>query len=122
MNIHAGNRDPLSFLPLTTVELEILLSVAGDGRHGSAIMQDVEARSAGSLVLRPGTLYRAISRLLADGLIAERDAPADADSTDERRRYYRLTPLGYEVSALEARRLARQVRTVRVRRLLQGEV
>ena len=119
MNIVAGNRDPISFLPLTTVEFEILLSLAGEGRHGYAIMQDVEARSAGSLTLRPGTLYRAISRLLTDRLIEERDAPAD---TDERRRYYRLTPLGNEVSALEARRLARQVRTARARKLLQGEV
>ena len=122
MNIYDGNRDPLSFLPLTTVEFEILLSVAGEGRHGYAIMQDVEARSAGSLVLRPGTLYRAIGRLLANGLIEERDAPPDADSADERRRYYRLTTLGHEVSSLEARRLARQVRTARARRLLHEKV
>jgi DNA-binding PadR family transcriptional regulator len=122
MNRYAGNRDPVSFLPLTTVEFEILLSLAGEGRHGYAIMQDVEARSAGALVLRPGTLYRAISRLLADHLIEERDAPPGQDTDDERRRYYRLTPLGHEVSALEARRLARQVRTARARKLLQGEV
>ena len=122
MNILVGNRDPLSFLPLTTVEFEILLSLAGEGRHGYAIMQDVEARSAGSLTLRPGTLYRAISRLLTDRLIEERDAPADADSTDERRRYYRLTSLGQDVASLEARRLARQVGTARARKLLQREV
>jgi DNA-binding PadR family transcriptional regulator len=121
MNIHTGNRDPLSFLPLTTVEFEILLSAVGEGRHGYAIMQDVEARSAGTLSLLPGTLYRAIGRLLADGLIEERDVPPGAESTDERRRYYRLTALGQEVSELEARRLARQVKTARARRLLRGE-
>jgi len=121
VNIHAKNRDLLSFLPLTTVEFEILLSVAGKGRHGYAIMQDVETRSAGALSLLPGTLYRAIGRLLADRLIEECDAPPGADSSDERRRYYRLTPLGREVSELEARRLARQVRTARARKLLRGE-
>ena len=107
---------------MTTVEFEILLSLAGEGPHGYAIMQDVESRSAGALVLRPSTLYRAISRLLSDRLIEERDAPPGADSEDERRRYYRLTPLGHEISALKARRLARQVRTARARKLLQGEV
>ena len=106
----------------TRAEFHVLLALRHTSRHGYAIMQDVEARSAGSLVLRPGTLYRAIGRLLANGLIEERDAPPDADSADERRRYYRLTTLGHEVSSLEARRLARQVRTARARRLLHGEV
>jgi len=121
VNINSGNRDPLTFLPLTTVEFEILLSVAGEGRHGYAIMQDVEARSAGALSLLPGTLYRAIGRLLANRLVEECDAPPGTDSVDERRRYYGLTTLGHEVSALEARRLARQVRTARARKLLRGE-
>jgi len=69
-------------------------------------MQDVEARTDGALSMLPGTLYRAIGRLLADDLIEERDVPPGADSKDERRRYYRLTPLGQKVSELEARRLA----------------
>ena len=120
MNIVSGNRDPSSFLPLTTVEFEILLSLAAANRHGYAIMQEVEARSEGALILRPGTLYRAISRLLDDGLIAElNDAPAPG--SDERRRYYRLNPLGRKVLSLEARRLARQVSVARARRLLRGE-
>ncbi len=36
-------------------------------------------------MLRPGSLYRAVHRLLEQGLVAE---------TDGRRRTYRLTPIG----------------------------
>src|SRR5213594_1736042 len=109
MNRFKENIAPSRFLPLTTIEFEILLSLAGADRHGYAVMQEVEARSGGTLVLRPGTLYRAISRLLDGALIEELDEAPDPGLDDERRRYYRLTTLGREVAALEARRLARQV-------------
>lgn len=113
-------REPKSFLPLTTVEFEILLTLAAGTCHGYAIMQEVEARSEGALVLRPGTMYRAIGRLLNDRLIEETAAPPGAGSTDERRRYYCTTSLGDQISALEARRLARQVSAARARKLLGG--
>jgi len=119
MNIFSGNREPGSFLPLTTMEFEILLSLAANALHGYAIMQEVESRSQGALVLRPGTLYRALGRLLDDGLVEEQDPPRG--DSDERRRYYRLTLLGRQVSSLEARRLARQVSVARARKLLEGE-
>lgn len=109
-----------SFLPLTAVEFEILLTLAAGTRHGYAIIQEVEQRSEGAVVLRPGTLYRAISRLLDNGLVEEAEAPELTDSTDPRRRYYRMTLLGERVSTLEARRLARQVNVARARKLLGG--
>jgi DNA-binding PadR family transcriptional regulator len=112
----------LQALPmLTSIEFEILLSLAGTDRHGYAIKQDIEARSgeAGeALVMRPGTLYRAISRLLDAALIEELDEAPDPDADDERRRYYRLTARGEEAAKLEARRLARQVTAARARKLL----
>ena len=40
---------------------------------------------------------------------------------DERRRYYRLSPLGHDVAAAEARRLAGQLDRARARRLLRGK-
>ena len=113
-------REPKSYLPLTTVEFEILLTLAAGARHGYAIMQEVAARSEGALVLRPGTLYRAIGRLLDDRLIEETSAPSGDQSTDERRRYYCTTPLGERISCLEAHRLARQVSAARTRKLLGG--
>src|SRR4051812_13913895 len=85
------------FLPLTPVVLEIALALAAGERHGYEIMQDVERRTNGQIVLHPGTLYRALGRLLDQRLIEELDErPAPED--DERRRYYRLTPLGQQVA------------------------
>ena len=91
-------------LPLTPTVFEILLSLATQPRHGYAIMQEVEHRSGGAVVLRPGSLYRAIHRLLQRGLVAELDGPVDED---ERRRYYELTQLGRAVAGAETERYAR---------------
>ena len=108
---------PDRFLPLTAVVFEILLALAGGDRHGYDVMQDVEQRTAGRIVLHPGTLYRALARLLDQGLIDELDE-RPGDVGDERRRYYRLTALGHAVARAEARRLADQVNAAK--RLLRG--
>ena len=99
------------------MEFEILLSLAGGERHGYAILQDITSRSHGALTVRPGTLYRAISRLLDAAFIQE---IARSGVADERRRVYGLTPAGRRAAAVEAERLARQVDTARARRLLKG--
>ena len=90
------------FLPLPTAGFHILVALADRDRHGYSIMQDVSARTDGTVRLSAGTLY---SRMLEQGLIEElRDSP-DPDSEDQRRRYYRLTALGRQVALAEARRL-----------------
>jgi len=104
--------------PLTSIEFDILLSLADGDRHGYAIKLDIEARADGEVVMRPGTLYRAISRLLDGGLIGELDVAPVPEQSDERRRYYTLTSQGNEAAKLEARRLARQVSAARSRKLL----
>jgi DNA-binding PadR family transcriptional regulator len=102
------------FLPLTPVVLEIALSLAAGERHGYEIMQDVERRTDGGIVLHPGTLYRALGRLLDQGLIEELDErPGAAGADDERRRYYRLTPLGQAAARAEVDRLASQISAAR---------
>ena len=105
------------FLPLTPVVLEIALALAQDERHGYEIMQEVERRTEGRIVLHPGTLYRALSRLLEQKLIEELEARPSPDEY-ERRRYYRLTPLGAAVVNAEVDRLADQVAAAR--RLFRG--
>ena len=101
--------DPSPFLPLPLATFHILLATADEGRHGYAIIQDVEARTGGALRLSAGTLYRSIQRMLEDGLIEEmRERPAPEDD-DERRRYYRITPLGSAVVRAEASRLTELV-------------
>lgn len=110
-----------SFLPLQPATFQILIALAGEDRHGYAIIQDVAARTNGELKLSPGTLYRSIQRMLEQGLLVEpRTRPAPADD-DERRRYYRITPLGVAVAKAEARRLAGLVRMARARGLAPGK-
>jgi DNA-binding PadR family transcriptional regulator len=89
------------------------MAVASEDRHGYAIIQDVAASTNGELTLSAGTLYRSIQRMLEQGLLIEtRDRPAPEDD-DERRRYYRITPLGRTVAKAEAARLTQLVRLAR---------
>jgi DNA-binding PadR family transcriptional regulator len=101
-----------ALLPLPPATFHILLAVLNEERHGYAIIQDVEARTAGELRMSAGTLYRSIARMVEQGLISEvtrKRSPAD----DERRRYYRILPFGTAVARAEMRRLAQLVRLAR---------
>ena len=107
---------PDALLPLPSATLHILLALAETDRHGYAIMQDVAARTEGELRLSAGTLYRAVARMVEQGLIVEvekRRTRAD----DERRRYYRITTLGQAVARAEVRRLLQLVRHAQARGL-----
>ena len=107
------------FLPLRPVEFDVLLSLSAGERHGYGIIQDAEARG---FMPAPdvGTLYRALRRMQDQGLIdptARRDAP---DGADERRHYYRITPLGLRVARAEAHRMAALTRAARASGLLEA--
>jgi DNA-binding PadR family transcriptional regulator len=73
--------------------LFILVSLAGDEKHGYAMMEDIKATCGARL--GPGTLYGALSRLERRGLVE----PLVSD--ERRRRPYRITAAGAE--ALEGR-------------------
>lgn len=109
---------PDGLLPMTPAVFHILLALADGEKHGYAIMQEVETCTDGELTLGPGTLYGAIKRLLAAGMIEESDQRPDPELDDERRRYYRLTGLGERALSAEAARLARQVQTARLKHVL----
>lgn len=120
LNVDDDDRDPApeNLLPLPPATFHILLAVADDERHGYGIIQDVAARTNGSLRLSPGTLYRSIQRMLEQGLLVEvKERPAAADD-DERRRYYRITRLGRLVAEAEARRLVQLVDMARAARFV----
>jgi DNA-binding MarR family transcriptional regulator len=55
--------------------------------------------------------------MLAAGMVEESDVRPDPAIDDERRRYYRMTPLGRRVVRAEAQRLANAVTAARTRRL-----
>jgi DNA-binding PadR family transcriptional regulator len=101
--------DPLKFLPLSPHQFHILLALTDGERHGYGVIQDVDQRTGGDLRLGTGTLYTAIARLVSLGLIA------DTGRADDRRRYYRLLPLGRAVLAAETRRLEALVRHAHAR-------
>ena len=107
----------VAMLPLLPATFHILVALADEDRHGYAIIQDVAARTDGSIRLSPGTLYRSIQRMLEDGLIVETDERPSPEDDDERRRYYRLTALGTAVAQAEAARLMDLVRMARARGL-----
>ena len=103
---------------MRSVEFHILLALASEERHGYVILQEVAALTGGEMHVEPGTLYRALHRMLNDGWVAESARRPAADLDDERRRYYRLTPAGRRVAAAEAARLQRLVTVARAHRLL----
>lgn len=85
----------------------ILTALVARSQHGYGIISDVHEISGGRVRLRPGTLYTALDRVRADGLI-EVDREEIVDS--RLRRYYRLTPAGAKVLADEAARLQANAR------------
>jgi DNA-binding PadR family transcriptional regulator len=102
-----------ALLPLPAATFHILLALAEQDRHGYAIIQDVAERTSGELKLGAGTLYRSIQRMLEQGLIVETRERPDPDEDDERRRYYRIAPLGEAVARAETRRLSELIRMAR---------
>jgi DNA-binding PadR family transcriptional regulator len=108
--------------PMPAASLYLLLALLGGENHGYALMQLVEQQSDGAVRMGPGTLYGTLNRLLAGGLITEttqvRSAgqvaadsaglsagQAPQTSSEERRRYYRLTADGSRVALNELSRL-----------------
>jgi len=111
--------DPNSQLPLTPVVLHILMTLADGERHGYAIAQEIEETTEGQIRMGPGTLYGSIQRMLTTSLIEETPARRRPAGDDERRRYYRMTPLGRRTLELELQRLSRVVRLARTKHLLR---
>ncbi|MCP2244386.1 Transcriptional regulator PadR-like family protein [Lentzea aerocolonigenes] len=85
----------------------VLTALAEEPLHGYAIVQAVEQLSEGRTVLRVGTLYGVLDRLVADGF-AERDR--EEVHQGRLRRYYKLTDSGVRALQAEVARLSANVR------------
>ncbi|WP_432843854.1 PadR family transcriptional regulator [Dactylosporangium sp. CA-092794] len=91
----------------------ILTALAGAPRHGYGILQEVTELSGGRVTLLTGTLYTALDRLTAEGLVElDREELVDGRA----RRYYRLTAEGLTALSAETARL-RGLATVAERKL-----
>lgn len=104
---------------LTSSQFHILLTLADGERHGYAIMQEIERRTAGSVELGPATLYRSIKQLLGRGLIEEVRDGSGGDG-EKRRRSYVLTVMGRRQTVEETRRLQTLVRWAEDALVLEG--
>jgi DNA-binding PadR family transcriptional regulator len=108
--------DARQFLPLKPLVYEILLALSEGERHGWSLVKEIQERHGGGRIL-PANFYRTLRGMLADGLIEEAD-PRRGE-TDERRRYFRISPLGRSTGQSEARRLTQIAADARTRKLLK---
>jgi transcriptional regulator len=93
---------------LPTLILEALLNAPS---HGYRIALQIKERSEGVLDFKEGTLYPALHKLEAEGLIQS----FEATENGRQRRYYRITKDGREALArdrAEWRQLSRAVTTI----------
>jgi DNA-binding PadR family transcriptional regulator len=102
-------------LPLTPTVFHALVALASEPRHGYAIAQEVEELTEGRVVMGPGTLYGSLQRMTEVGLIQETENPGDGGLHADRRKYYRVTPLGQAALRAESERLLRTLAVVQER-------
>lgn len=96
-------RDNIKGGALTEVTFFILLSVY-QPKHGYAIMQFIEEKTDGRLVLGAGTLYGALTSLEEKGWIIQ------CSNTGGRKKEYLITNAGKEVCNKEIIRLKELVK------------
>ena len=99
----APHDQPEAFLPLPASVMHIIVALAEGEKHGYAIMREVDELSGGAVGWDRARLYGSIKRMIDQGLIEETDERPDPALDDQRRRYYRLTPLGTQVGRAERR-------------------
>ena len=105
-------------LPLPPATLLILLALATGEKHGYSIMQEARRLSGGDFRIGPATLYTTIQRLLDSGWIEEVTGP---ETSDSRRRYYRLSSLGSSAVKQELRRMEALVKKAKALGLRPAE-
>jgi DNA-binding PadR family transcriptional regulator len=101
----------MEVLPLTEPVLLILLSLAGQPRHGYSILKDVEQMSDGRVVLSTGTLYGALRRLLDEEWIER----IEEEESSRGRQAYRLTSRGRKNLQLEIGRMKQLTHLAKLR-------
>lgn len=92
--------------PMREPTFWILTALVDQPRHGYAVMKQVTSLSGGEMTLLAATLYAALDRLAAEGLVeVDREEVVDGRA----RRYYRLTREGAAALTAETERLRRNV-------------
>jgi DNA-binding PadR family transcriptional regulator len=113
--------DPRRYLPLTSLDFQVLTLLATRELHGYGIAQASAELLADQPPLDVGSLYRIISRMLDERLIREVRAPRASPDDRRVRRYYTATELGRAVARAEAYRLRALLASPATLRLLETE-
>lgn len=92
------------YVPMTETGFYILFCLQEE-MHGYSITQNVKDMTGGEVVISPGTMYGSLSKMEKDGLIA-------FVREEDKRKLYRITPLGQEVLDLETARIRRLYRNI----------
>ena len=108
----------MSATKLTAAEFHILLALADGDRHGLGIVDEVERRTEGEVMLGPGILYGSLKRMVEEGLVEEAAERPDPEHDDPRRRYYHITELGNSAARTEASKWARVVKVAQEKEIL----
>ena len=87
------------YVPMTETGFYILFCLQTPN-HGYGIVQRVEKLTDGEIRLAPGTMYGSLSKMEKDGVIR-------FIREEDKRKIYKITPLGEEVLALEIKRIER---------------
>jgi PadR family transcriptional regulator len=94
--------------PMREPTFWILTALAAEPRHGYGVILQAAALSGGRVKLQAGTLYAALDRLAAEGLVeVDREELVDGRT----RRYYRLTQRGATALGAETERLRASLET-----------
>jgi DNA-binding PadR family transcriptional regulator len=86
---------------LTEQAFFVLTALAERPMHGYGLVQEVEQLSAGRVLLRVGTLYGVLERMVSEGLVAH---ARDEVVSGRLRRYYQLTEDGVAALTMDAAR------------------
>jgi DNA-binding PadR family transcriptional regulator len=92
-------------VPMTSTAFHILLALSKQEQHGYSIIKAVLEQSDQKIRLGAGVLYSNLKRFTDLGWIEELEERPAPDADDERRRYYRLTKIGWRAAQTEAKRL-----------------
>ena len=99
------NRIKRVYVPMSETAFYILFCLQQE-RHGYNITQKVKELTDNEVIITPGTMYGTLSKMEKDGLIG-------FVREEDKRKIYRITPLGQEVLDIEIRRINRLYRNVR---------
>ena len=107
----ATQPDAADIKPLSEPVLLILMSLAGQPRHGYALLKDIEVLSGGRVRLSTGTLYGALRRLLEEVWIER----FEQEDTSREKQSYRLTVAGHRQLRQELDRMKQLTHAAAVR-------